>query len=128
MCSRARAAPAAARHRLARPLALGKSANSLAVPGIEHGFETESLRWLSASRIYSRRPGWCAAQEAKRTEDCWARSAGPVGGDLVVHVDQASGASSASNRSTAAGAPHDCLEIHYPAGDKLYLPSKTSSF
>ena len=34
----------------------------------------------------------------------------------------ASGASSASRSITAAGAPHDCLEIHYAGGDKLYLP------
>ena len=34
----------------------------------------------------------------------------------------ASAASSACKTIEAAGAPHDCLEIHYAAGDKLFLP------
>ncbi len=34
----------------------------------------------------------------------------------------ASAASSACRPIEAAGAPHDCLELHYAGGDKLYLP------
>ncbi len=34
----------------------------------------------------------------------------------------ASAASSACRPSTAAGAPHDCLELHYAESAKLYLP------
>ena len=34
----------------------------------------------------------------------------------------ASAASSACSAIEAAGAPHDCLEIHYAGGDKLFLP------
>ena len=34
----------------------------------------------------------------------------------------ASGASSGLKTIEAAGAPHDCLELHYAGGDKLYLP------
>jgi transcription-repair coupling factor (superfamily II helicase) len=34
----------------------------------------------------------------------------------------ASAASSGLRAIEAAGAPHDCLEIHYAGGDKLFLP------
>ena len=43
-------------------------------------------------------------------------------GDLVVHVDHGIGRFIGLESITAAGAPHDCLEIHYAGGDKLYLP------
>ena len=43
-------------------------------------------------------------------------------GDLVVHVDHGIGRFVGLKTIEAAGAPHDCLEIHYAGGDKLYLP------
>ena len=43
-------------------------------------------------------------------------------GDLVVHVDHGIGRFIGLQNIEAAGAPHDCLEIHYAEGAKLYLP------
>jgi transcription-repair coupling factor (superfamily II helicase) len=43
-------------------------------------------------------------------------------GDLVVHVDHGIGRFVGLANIQAAGAPHDCLEIHYAGNDKLYLP------
>jgi transcription-repair coupling factor (superfamily II helicase) len=43
-------------------------------------------------------------------------------GDLVVHVEHGIGRFVGLKTITAAGAPHDCLEILYQGGDKLYLP------
>ena len=43
-------------------------------------------------------------------------------GDLVVHVDHGIGRFHGLRAIEAAGAPHDCLEIHYAGGDKLFLP------
>ena len=43
-------------------------------------------------------------------------------GDLVVHVDHGIGRFVGLRAIEAAGAPHDCLEIHYAGGDKLFLP------
>jgi len=118
---RARAAPAAARHRLPGALALGKSAISLAVLGIEHGFETESLAVIGeqdilGDRLVRRR------KKHKRTENLLGEIAALSAGDLVVHVDHGIGRFVGLESITAAGAPHDCLEIHYAGGDKLYLP------
>ena len=43
-------------------------------------------------------------------------------GDLVVHVDHGIGRFVGLRAIEAAGAPHDCLELHYAGGDKLFLP------
>jgi transcription-repair coupling factor (superfamily II helicase) len=102
-------------------LALGKSAISLAVLGIEHGFETESLAVIGeqdilGDRLVRRR------KKHKRTENLLGEIAALSAGDLVVHVDHGIGRFVGLESITAAGAPHDCLEIHYAGGDKLYLP------
>ena len=43
-------------------------------------------------------------------------------GDLVVHVDHGIGRFNGLKTIEAAGAPHDCLEILYAGGDRVYLP------
>ena len=43
-------------------------------------------------------------------------------GDLVVHVDHGIGRFVGLATIEAAGEPHDCLELIYQGGDKLYLP------
>ena len=43
-------------------------------------------------------------------------------GDLVVHAEHGIGRFVGLTAIEAAGQPHDCLELHYAGGDKLYLP------
>jgi transcription-repair coupling factor (superfamily II helicase) len=43
-------------------------------------------------------------------------------GDLVVHADHGIGRFVGLTAIEAAGKPHDCVELHYAGGDKLYLP------
>ena len=43
-------------------------------------------------------------------------------GDLVVHVDHGIGKFVAMKTLDVAGAPVECLELHYAGGDKLFLP------
>ncbi len=102
-------------------LALGKTAVSLAVLGLEHGFEAESLAVIGeqdilGDRLVRRR------RKTKKTENLLGEMAALSAGDLVVHVDHGIGRFIGLETITAAGAPHDCLEIHYDGGDKLYLP------
>ena len=40
----------------------------------------------------------------------------------MVHVDHGIGRFVGLKTIEAAGAPHDCLEMHYAGGDKLFLP------
>ena len=102
-------------------LALGRGAVSLAVLGLEHGFETQSLAVIGeqdilGDRLVRRR------KKTKHTENLLGEMAALSAGDLVVHVDHGIGRFAGLVTITAAGEPHDCLEIHYDGGDKLYLP------
>ena len=59
---------------------------------------------------------------AKRAENFIAEVSSLAAGDLVVHVDHGVGRFIGLKTIEAAGAPHDCLEIHYAGNDKLFLP------
>ncbi|MCX7899290.1 MAG: transcription-repair coupling factor, partial [Methylocystis sp.] len=87
----------------------------------EHGFETEGYAVLGeqdilGDRLVRRR------RKRKPTENLLGEVAALTAGDLVVHVDHGVGRFIGLETITAAGAPHDCLEIHYADGAKLYLP------
>jgi transcription-repair coupling factor (superfamily II helicase) len=102
-------------------LTLPKSTVALAVLGIESGFETEDAAIISEQDILGDRlvrP----RRAARRAENFIAEATSLAPGDLVVHVDHGIGRFQGLQPIEAAGAPHDCLEIHYAEGAKLYLP------
>ena len=101
--------------------ALPKPAIALAVLGIESGFETEDAGVVSEQDILGDRlvrP----RRAARRAENFIAEVTSLAPGDLVVHVDHGIGRFTGLQAIEAAGAPHDCLEIHYAEGAKLFLP------
>jgi len=59
---------------------------------------------------------------SRRAENFIAEATSLAAGDLVVHVEHGIGRFAGLQAIEAAGAPHDCLEIHYADGAKLYLP------
>jgi transcription-repair coupling factor (superfamily II helicase) len=102
-------------------LTLPKPTVALAVLGIESGFETRETVVVSEQDILGDRlvrPH----RAARRAENFIAEATSLVPGDLVVHVDHGIGRFAGLQAIEAAGAPHDCLEIHYAEGAKLYLP------
>ncbi|MGH6788278.1 MAG: transcription-repair coupling factor [Pseudolabrys sp.] len=102
-------------------LKLPKPAIALVVLGIESGFETGDFAIVSEQDILGDRlvrP----RRAARRAENFIAEVTSLAPGDLVVHVDHGIGRFVGLQPIEAAGAPHDCLEIHYAAGDKLFLP------
>jgi transcription-repair coupling factor (superfamily II helicase) len=102
-------------------LRLPKPQVALAVLGLETGFETADAAVISEQDILGDRlvrP----RRAAKRAENFIAEVTSLSAGDLVVHVDHGIGRFVGLQKIEAAGAPHDCLEIHYAGGDKLYLP------
>ncbi len=102
-------------------LALPKPQVGLAVLGLESGFETEGLAVIGEQDILGDRlvrP----RKAAKRAENFIAEVSSLAAGDLVVHVDHGVGRFIGLKTIEAAGAPHDCLEIHYAGNDKLFLP------
>ncbi|HMK79005.1 MAG TPA: transcription-repair coupling factor [Xanthobacteraceae bacterium] len=98
-----------------------KAEIALAVLGLESGFETEDLAVIAeqdilGDRLVRRR------RVSRRPEDFIAEVTSLHAGDLVVHVDHGIGRFVGLQTIQAAGAPHDCLELHYAEGAKLYLP------
>jgi transcription-repair coupling factor (superfamily II helicase) len=94
---------------------------ALAVLGLESGFETADLAVISEQDILGDRlvrP----RRASRRAENFIAEATSLAAGDLVVHVDHGIGRFTGLKTIEAAGAPHDCLEIHYAASDKLFLP------
>jgi transcription-repair coupling factor (superfamily II helicase) len=102
-------------------LALPRHEVALAVLGIESGFETADTALISEQDILGERLVR-SRRQSKRSENFIAEVTSLAAGDLVVHVDHGIGRFHGLRAIEAAGAPHDCLEIHYAGGDKLFLP------
>ncbi|MCU4180045.1 transcription-repair coupling factor [Bosea sp. BH3] len=94
---------------------------ALAVWGFETGFEAGKLAVVGEQDILGDRlvrP----RRKTRRPQDFIAELSSLAVGDLVVHVDHGIGRFIGLKSITAAGAPHDCLEIHYAGDAKLFLP------
>lgn len=100
---------------------LGPKQVGLAVLGIEAGFETEDFAIIAEQDILGDRlvrP----KKRNKKNADVLSEAASLGVGDLVVHVDHGIGRFMGLKTIDALGAPHDCLELSYHGGDRLYLP------
>jgi transcription-repair coupling factor (superfamily II helicase) len=102
-------------------LNLPKHQVALAVLGLETGFETADAAVISEQDILGDRLVR-SRRAARRPENFIAEVTSLSAEDLVVHVDHGIGRFVGLRAIEAAGAPHDCLEIHYAGGDKLFLP------
>ena len=93
----------------------------LAVIAIEQGFEAGDLVILGEQDILGDRLVR-QRKHKRRAQDMLAEASSLAAGDLVVHIDHGIGRFVGLQTIEAAGAPHDCLEIHYAGGDRLFLP------
>ncbi len=100
---------------------LAKTAVALAVIGLEEGFETQSFAVIGEQDILGDRLIH-ARKKTRRAQDFLSELSALTAGDLVVHVDHGIGRFVGLRAIEAVGMPHDCLEIHYVDGDKLFLP------
>ncbi|AWN49530.1 transcription-repair coupling factor [Methylobacterium terrae] len=92
----------------------------VAVWGLEGGFSAGQLAVVAEGDILGDRlvrP----KRKAKRPQDVILEVQALAPGDLVVHADHGIGRFVGLKTVTAAGAPHDCLEIQY-SGGLLLLP------
>ncbi len=102
-------------------LKLGSSAVALSTLGIEAGFETASLVVVAEQDILGDR----LVRTRKKTraaKDFLTEVTGLAVGDVVVHVEHGIGRFVGLKAIDVANAPHDCVELVYAGGDKLYLP------
>ena len=93
----------------------------LAVIALEHGFESADLAVIGEQDILGDRLVR-QGRRKRRAQDVLAEASALSAGDLVVHIDHGVGRFVGLKTIEAAGAPHDCLEIHYAGGDRLFLP------
>jgi transcription-repair coupling factor (superfamily II helicase) len=93
----------------------------LAVIALEQGFEAPDFAILGEQDILGDRLVR-QSKRRRRAQDVLAEASALTAGDLVVHIDHGVGRFVGLQTIEAAGAPHDCLEIHYAGGDRLFLP------
>ena len=106
---------------LSQALAVKDGAIALAVVGLEAGFETADYAVIGEQDILGDRLVR-QRRKSKRGADVLTEVGALSAGDLVVHVDHGIGRFVGLEAIMAAGVPHDCLELHYAGGDKLFLP------
>ncbi len=94
---------------------------AVAVLAVEAGFETPDFAVIGEQDILGDRLVR-ARRRSRRAADFLSEVTSLAAGDLVVHVDHGIGRFVGLTTITAAGAPHDCLELIYAGGDRLYLP------
>jgi len=96
------------------------NATSIAVLPLETGFEAPGIAVIGEQDILGDR--LVRKARVKKASDALTEAASLAVGDLVVHADHGIGRFVGLTTIEAAGEPHDCLELHYQGGDKLYLP------
>ena len=102
-------------------LALPPGLAGIGVLGLEQGFETADLVVLGEQDILGDRlvrP----RKKPRRAADVLTEATSLSVGDLVVHTDHGIGRFDGLKTIEALGNRHDCLEIVYHGGDKLFLP------
>ena len=117
-------------HGLKKPIAINRLGDvfalkrgtdvAAAVWGLEAGFGTAEIAVVSEGDILGDRLVR-QKRKAKRPQDVILEVQALQPGDLVVHADHGIGRFVGLKTVTAAGAPHDCLELQYTGG-LLLLP------
>lgn len=93
---------------------------STVVLGLEQGFENDKAAFLSEQDILGDR--LVRRTRRKRAENFLSEASSLSVGDLVVHVDHGVARYEGLKTLEVQGAPHDCLQLVYHGGDKLFLP------
>ncbi|MEZ5811335.1 MAG: transcription-repair coupling factor [Rhizobiaceae bacterium] len=100
--------------------ALPASTVGLAVLRLEAGFTAPDFVVICEQDILGDR--LVRRSRRKRDADYITEAASLSTGDVVVHADHGIARFIGLRTIEAAGAPHDCLELHYAGDDRLFLP------
>ncbi|WP_116653782.1 transcription-repair coupling factor [Pelagibacterium sediminicola] len=92
----------------------------LIVLPLETGYLANDIAVISEQDILGERI--IRATRRRKASDALTEATSLSAGDLVVHVDHGIGRFIGLKAIEVTGAPHDCVEIEYARGDKLYLP------
>jgi transcription-repair coupling factor (superfamily II helicase) len=100
---------------------LPKGQAGLAILPLEAGFETAELAVVAEQDILGDRLVR-RSKKKRKASDFIAEASALAAGDIVVHADHGIGRFVGLKTIEAAGAPHECLELHYAGDDRLFLP------
>ncbi|MEM7544458.1 MAG: transcription-repair coupling factor [Pseudomonadota bacterium] len=87
---------------------------------LDEGFAADDLTVIAEQDILGER--LIRKSRKRRAENFIAEAATLSVGDLIVHVEHGVGRYTGMKTVTALGAPHECIELEYAGGDRLYLP------
>jgi transcription-repair coupling factor (superfamily II helicase) len=99
---------------------LPQNVTALTTFPLEHGFETDTLAFIAEQDILGDR--LARPRKRRKASSVLQEAAALTPGDLIVHQDHGIGRYDGLKTLDVAGAPHDCLDLVYAGGDKLYLP------
>jgi len=88
--------------------------------GLEAGFETADVAIIGEQDILGDR--LVRPHQKRRASNYLSDVTALAEGDLVVHIDHGIARFNGLKTIEALGAPHDCLELLYAGGDRVYLP------
>lgn len=97
-----------------------KAGLSVAELPVEAGFETDAMVVIAEQDVLGDK--LANPRRKRKSANFIAEAAALTQGDLVVHVEHGVGRYDGLKTLTVTGAPHDCLELEYAGGDKIYLP------
>ena len=97
-----------------------KADYSVAELPLETGFETDDLVIISEPDILGDR--LAAPRRKRKAANFITEAAALEQGDLIVHVDHGVGRYCGLKTLNLTGAEHDCLELEYAGGDRIFLP------
>jgi transcription-repair coupling factor (superfamily II helicase) len=92
-----------------------------AILSLESGFETGKLVVIGEQDILGDRLVR-RSKRRKRAADFISEATSLEAGSIVVHAEHGIGRFMGLTTIQAVGAPHECLELQYAGGDKLFLP------
>ncbi len=100
---------------------MGVGVTGFAVLGLEQGFSTPDFVIIAEQDILGDRLIRKVKSRSKAADVLTGVNDITLG-DAVVHADHGIGRFQGLRTIDADGAPHDCMELHYHGGDRLYLP------
>ena len=99
---------------------LSDNAVARAVLPVERGFETDTLAVLSEQDILGDR--LARPCKKRKSADIIVEAGSMTPGDLVIHADHGLARFLGLKTVPVNDAPHDCIELEYGGGSKLFLP------
>lgn len=97
-----------------------KGAVSRVLLPIDHGFVFDDLAIISEQDVLGDR--LVNRGKKRKAKNFIAEAAALRPGDLIIHIDHGLGRYIGLKTLSVSEAPHDCLELEYHGGARLYLP------